>query len=267
MKYLLSFFLAAAAVLCAQDADRVAVPLTDASRPATLRVDLMNGDINVKTHTGKDMVVEMSGGSGSSRRASRRPAEVDGLKRLDVFSSGLDIEEKQNDVRIHTGPRSQNTSVTVLVPANTSLKLKTLTGRVSVEGVKGEVEANSLNGGVSITNVEGSVVAHSLNGKVTVSLARVDPNKAMSFSTMNGDIDVTMPGDTKANIRLKNDHGEVWTDFEMKLQSTPKVESGRASDGRYKVSFERTVTGTINGGGPDMSFTTMNGQIRLRKTK
>jgi len=267
MKYVLTLVLAAAAVLSAQETDRVTVPLSNPSRPATVRVDLMNGNIDVKAHNGKDVVVEMSGGGSNPRRSSRRPAEVDGLKRVDVFSTGLDVEERENVIQIGTGPRSQNTSVTVLVPQSTSLKLKTMTGKVSVDGVKGEVEANSMNGAVSITNVEGSVVAHSLNGKVIVSLAKIDGNKAMSFSTMNGDIDVTMPGDTKANVRLKNDHGEVWTDFEMKLQTTPKVESGRESDGRYRVKFERTVTGTINGGGPDMSFTTMNGQIRLRKAK
>src|SRR5689334_894672 len=134
MRLLCSIALAAAAVLSAQDADRVAVPLTDASRPATVRVDLMNGNVTVRSHTGKDVVVEMSGGA---RRSSRKPAEVDGLKRLDVFSSGLDVEESENTVRINSGPRSANASVTVLVPQNTSLKLKTMTGEVKVEGIKG----------------------------------------------------------------------------------------------------------------------------------
>ncbi len=267
MKYAWALILAAAAVLPAQESDRVTVPLSDPSRPASVRIELMNGNIAVKTHTGKDVVVEMSGGGGAARRNPRRAAETDGLRRIEMVSSGLDIEEDGNNIRIGTGPRSMNASVSLLVPQNTSLKLKTMTGRVDVEGVSGEIEANSMNGGVSITNVQGAVVAHSLNGRVTVSLNRVTGNKAMSFSTMNGDIDVTIPPDTKANLRLKNDHGEVWTDFDMKLESTPKVEQGKSNDGRYRVKFERTVTGTINGGGPDMAFTTMNGQIRIRKAK
>jgi DUF4097 and DUF4098 domain-containing protein YvlB len=258
--------LLAAALLPAQDTDRVTVPLRDASRPATVRVDLMNGNIGVKSHTGKDVIVEMSGQSGA-RRSARKSAELEGLKRIDVISSGLDIEENDNVVRIGSGPRAANANVTIHVPANTTLKLKTMTGKVDVDGVAGEIEANSMNGSVNISNVSGSVVAHSLNGRVNVVLNRVEPNKAMSFSTMNGDIDVSLPADTKARVRLKNDHGEVWTDFDMKLESTPKVEQGKSNDGRYKVRFERTVTGTLNGGGPDISFTTMNGQIRIRKAK
>jgi DUF4097 and DUF4098 domain-containing protein YvlB len=269
MKYAWVIVLSAVGALFAQDAgDKVNVPLSDPSRPGTIRVDLVNGSIEVKTHPGKDIQVEMTGARSNPRRSnSRRAAETEGLKRIDMFSGGLDIEEKDNVVRIGTGLRAINAGVVILVPQNTSLKLKTMTGKVDVEGVNGEIEANSMNGGVTVTNVGGTVVAHSLNGRVTVSLNRVAPDKPMSFSTMNGDIDVTMPASTRANLRLKNDHGEVWTDFDMKLESAPNVEQGRSSDGKYKVKFERTVTGTINGGGPDMSFTTMNGQIRIRKSK
>ena len=256
-------------LLPAQDGDKVSVPFSDPSRPGTVRVELMHGDITVRTHSGKDVLVDMAGARAatSRTRTSRRtPAEVEGLKRIDVSGSRMDVEERENVIRVNSGVSQGN--VTVTVPQNTSLKLKTLTGTVDVEGVRGEVEANSLKGAVRITNTEGSVVAHSLNGKVIVSLNRVTPDKAMAFSTMNGDIDVTMPADTKARLRLKNDHGEVWSDFEMKLESTPKVETtAKAADGKYKVKFERMVTGTINGGGPEMSFTTLNGQIRIRQKK
>jgi len=261
---------AAAVAVVAQDAaDRVSVPLTDPNRPVTVRVDLMHGNITVKPNPGKDVVVERTGGSGTPARRSNRqpPPEVDGLKRIDMGRSGFSVEETDNTVRINSGPMPGG-NVTVLVPQNASLKLKTMTGAVDVEGVNGEVEANSMNGEVHVANVQGAVIAHSLNGKVLVNLSRVDPNKPMAFSTMNGDIDVTLPADTKARVRLKNDHGEVWTDFDLKLEATPRVEQGqRSEDGRYRVRFDRTVTGTINGGGPDLSFTTMNGQIRIRKQK
>jgi len=206
----------------------------------------------------------MKGGDRGSRR-KRNASEVDGLRRIDLGGAGFEVEEHENQVRINSGMRPAG-DISVQVPSSTALKLKTMTGTVTVDGVRGEIEANSLNGQVKVLNCEGSVIAHSLNGSVTVSLNRVDA-KPMAFSTMNGDIDVTMPADTKARLRLKNDHGEVWSDFEMKLEATPKVESGRQDDGKYKLKFEKTVTGTINGGGPEISFTTLNGQIRIRQKK
>ncbi len=43
----------------------------------------------------------------------------------------------------------------------------------------------------------------------------------MSFSTMNGDVDVTMPGDVKARVKLKSDNGEIYSDFEVRPGSQP----------------------------------------------
>ena len=119
-------------------------------------------------------------------------------------------------------------------------------------------------------NVSGSVVAHSLNGAVLVTLDRIDSSKPMSFSTMNGDIDVTLPGSLKANVLMKTDNGEIYSDFEVKLNSTASLkpaESGRQPDGSYHLRFDRALRGSINGGGPEFQFTSFNGQIYIRKNK
>jgi hypothetical protein len=84
---------------------------------------------------------------------------------------------------------------------------------------------------------------------------------------MNGDIDITMPPDTKARLKLRNDRGEVFSDFEMRVQAAPRVEQGTRENGRYRVKFERTVFADINGGGPEMSFVTVNGEIKIRQKK
>ena len=145
--------------------------------------------------------------------------------------------------------------------------LKTMTGEITVDGIRGEIEANSMNGEVTITNAEGSVVAHSLNGAVKVTLTRIDP-KPMSFSTMNGDIDVRLPADTKARFKMKSDHGDVYSDFDLKMEAgTPPTTQENREGGRYRVRFDRTAYATVNGGGPEISFRTVNGQIRIRQNK
>jgi DUF4097 and DUF4098 domain-containing protein YvlB len=140
-----------------------------------------------------------------------------------------------------------------------------MTGEITVDGVRGEIEANSMNGEVTITNVEGAVIAHSLNGDVKVTLTRVEA-KPMSFSTMNGDIDVRLPSDTKARLKMRADHGEVYSDFDLKLEPGTAPQTTREGD-RYKVRFDRTAYATLNGGGPEISFRTVNGQIRIRQNK
>ncbi len=62
------------------------------------------------------------------------------------------------------------------------------------------------------------MVAHSTNGKIVASLSRLAAGKSMSFSTFNGDIDVTLPADSKATLKARADNGDIFTDFDVKLE-------------------------------------------------
>jgi hypothetical protein len=67
---------------------------------------------------------------------------------------------------------------------------------------------------------------------------------------------------------LKSDNGAIYSDFDVRLEpdvSKPVVEDNRGSNGKYKISIDKSVTGTINGGGPEYTFQTMNGNILIHK--
>jgi DUF4097 and DUF4098 domain-containing protein YvlB len=151
----------------------------------------------------------------------------------------------------------------------TSLILRSVNGgAITVENISGSIDANHTNGGISITNVSGSVLANTTNGKVTVSLNKVTGDKAMSFTSFNGTVDVTLPADVKANVMMKTNNGEIWSDFDIKLSASgkpPVVEDSRSKNGKYKVRIDRAMYGAINGGGPEMQFVTYNGNILIHK--
>lgn len=255
---------AAGALAFAQDSpDRVTVPFSNANRPRIVNVEVMNGSITVRAYNGNEAIVEASG-HGIRRRPSSVP---DGMHQIGTGRAGLDITEDNNVVNIRAGIMG-SADLTIQVPTETSLKLRTLNGgKVVVEGVSGEIDAQNMNGSVTITSVSGSVLANSMNGKVTVSLDHVTPNKTMSFSSMNGTIDVTLPADTKANLKMKSDNGDVWSDFDVKLtnSSQAQVDDQRSHGGRYRVRVDKTMYGSINGGGPELSFVTYNGNILIHK--
>jgi hypothetical protein len=258
--------------LPAQDSgEKATVPLSDPSRPARIHAHLMAGGIVVRGANTKDVLVEARprGGGESHESHSARAA---GMKRLELpGNAGLDVVEENNQINIKTASWNRPTDLVITVPRRSSLQLKCLNdGDISVEQVEGEIDADDLNGKITLKNVSGSVIAHSLNGSVLVTLDQIDPSKPMSFSTLNGDIDVTLPENLKANVRMKTDNGEIYSDFEVKLdtgaRATPN-ESGRRQDGTYHLRFDRALHGTINGGGPEFQFTSFNGQIYIRKKK
>ncbi len=243
--------------------DRIPVTLSDPSRPARVKVSLVNGGITVKAYEGKEVVVEARV---RNRENSRNEG---GPKRLSISSTGLSVEEENNEVNINTDSYMHPIDVTVSVPVHTSLKLRAVNdGDIVVAGVDGELDVDDINGAVTLNNVSGSVVAHALNGHVYATLTRVDPQKAMAFSSLNGNIDVTFPADLKANVSIRSDQGEVYSDFDVQLKaasSQPVVEDGRERGGKYRVKIDKTVHGTINGGGPEIQFRNFQGQIYIRK--
>jgi hypothetical protein len=251
-------------------AEHVNVPLTDPSRPAVVHASLMNGGITVTGYSGKDVVVEArprheGGGDAKPDRKAQ------GMHRIESRGSGLSVEEQDNEVHVGIGAMNRTVDLVIQVPYNTSLKLRCLNdGDIKVDHVTGEVDADDLNGSVKLLNISGTVVAHSLNEDVVVTLDKVTPGKSMSFSTMNGDVDVTLPGDTKARVKLKSDNGDIYSDFDVHPEanpSSPKVSETRGKDGKFRLQFDKVTYGSINGGGPEMQFTTFNGKIYLRKKK
>lgn len=258
----------AAAPSCAQaqtpaGSDRVSVNLSDPARPALVKASLLNGGITVKAYDGKEVVVEAHARNNESSRSDS------GMKRILIASTGLSVEEENNEVNINADSVGHAIDLSISVPLHTSLYLRTVnSGDIVVTGVEGELDVNDVNGAVTLNNVSGSAIAHALNGRVLVTFTRIN-QKPMAFSSLNGDIDVTFPADLKANVSLKSDRGEVFSDFDVQVEaSAPKqtVEDGRKNGGKYRVQIDKAVHGKINGGGPELQFTNFNGSIYIRKT-
>ncbi len=253
---------------------QITMPFRDPSMPRKLVVEGGTGSVTVRGYDGQDAIIEYTGrevpGANVRSRGGRNDPP-DGMHRIGG-SRGLDITEDNNTVRVDSQGIFGGTArdMVIQVPAQTSVNVKTMFGgKMTIENIAGDIEAENFNGQVIINNASGSVVAHSMNGKITVSLSRVPPDKSMSFSTFNGDVDVTLPADTKARFKMRTDFGDIFTDFDVKMEANapPVVEEQKDKNGksRRRVRVDGTQTGTINGGGPEMQFTTFNGRILIHK--
>ena len=251
--------------------DKVTVPLTDPSRPVFLKIGLLSGGITVKGTTGKEVIVEAHSEADDDSEDDNAEKRK-GLKRIPNTSTGLTIEEDDNTVFVSNSGRwgSRKVDLDIQVPVNCSMKLSTVNeGDIDVSNVRGELDINNTNGSVTLKDIAGSVVAHALNGNILVTMNSVNADKPMSFSSLNGEIDVTFPSTIKASLQIDDEQGEVYSDFDMQLdKSKPVVEesSGRKG-GKFKVTIGKGMKGTINGGGQEIQFKNFNGSIYIRKGK
>ena len=247
-------------------ADQVAVPLSDPSRPALIDVGLVQGSITVRGTNRKD--VQVIAHPESDRPNRRADPDAMGLHRIPQ-ATGFRITEESNHVKIASDSPNRAISFDIEAPAHANLKLHSVNGgEILVENVEGDLDISNVNGGITLRDVGGTVNAGTTNGNVRATMTRVTAQKEMAFTSLNGTVDVTLPPSTRANLRLRSDHGDVYSDFDVQLsQSAPVIEENRGSNGRYRISRSRSIVGAINGGGPEFELRTFNSNVYVRKGK
>ena len=246
--------------------EQLVVPLSDPGKPYKLNAHLLNGSITLVSYEGKDIIVDAQSGEEKSGRLK----ETNGMRRL-APANNLDItaEENNNQVNIHSSAGNKNINLTIKVPqSEVTLKLSTVNnGNINASNVNGVLEITNVNGPIKLTNVSGSVVANTVNGEVKVSFKTIDIKAAMAFSTLNGNVDVTFPATLKANVKLKSDRGDIYTDFDVVTTQQKPAVSRSNKAGMYSLKIDDWVYGKIDGGGPEILMKNMNGNIYIRKAK
>jgi DUF4097 and DUF4098 domain-containing protein YvlB len=266
---ILSVFAAAmllTARLSAQE--QLVVPLSDPAKPYKLNVGLIDGSITITGYDGKTIVVE--GQIDEKRKEREKEKEkVNGMRRLN--SNGMDIsaQEKDNQVNVHSS-MGKPVNLTIKVPkgGSNTFKISTVNGGDIIgSNLDGELEVSNVNGSIKLTDITGSVVATTVNGPVVVSFRSIDSKAAMAFSTLNGKIDVTFPAGLKANVKLKSDRGDVFTDFDVATEQHKPNVTRSNKGGMYGLKIDDWVYGKIAGGGPEILMKTTYGSIYIRKAK
>jgi hypothetical protein len=149
----------------------------------------------------------------------------------------------------------------VQVPFDTELVLKTVNqGDIQVKKTTGDYDIHGLNGGIEMEDVAGSGMVNTLNGTVKVTYSK-NPAKATQFKTLNGTVDVFFRDGLNADLKFKKLNGGIYTDFDV--TAMPMTEGGDSRAGKFVYRSSGRIAGRAGKGGPELSFETLNGSIRL----
>ena len=243
-----------------EQGESITIPLSRPGEDGKLKLGLLNGSISVEAHNGQDVLIETR-----SKEAKKPQKMRDGLRKIGDTSMEFSVEEYDNKVTIRSKKQNKKVDFLIKVPENFSLDLRaTNSGNITVEGVMGEMEISNLNGAITLTNIGGSVMADALNKDIVVTFTKGCEKTPMAFTSLNGNLDVTFPNNLAANIKARTENGEIFTDFEMEMNRDVGKEGKKSSSGVYKVNVDKWVSGSINGGGDELLFKTMNGDIMIR---
>ena len=253
-------------IAAAQNDQRLVVPLSDPSRPARLEINLFSGDISVEGYDGKEVVIVADAPIHDADRPS--PPRADGLRQIQSSSVGLTVEENDNVVTVRMDFSPRNADLQIRVPRRTSVKAGLVNGGdVEIDSVTGEHELSNVNGDVIATDIAGSAVINATNGDVRATFTTVEAMKPMSFTSFNGDVDVTLPANIAADLIVGSQQGDVFTDFDVVAKTDPPnvQQRGTGPRGGREVRMSHQTRYSVGGGGSEIRLTTFNGDVMIRK--
>jgi hypothetical protein len=279
MKYAAILLLAAMpAALCARDYDKhwnmdekesIRKSFDVPAGGRKLLVDNVHGFVHVTGYSGSQVQVSVEKHIYADRSEAMAEAKRD-VK--------LDMSQQGSFVRLYVdGPfRTSNGmnyrgddyygyrvdfDIDVQVPFDSELVVKTMNhGDIQVKKTTGDYDIHGLNGGIDMEEVSGSGTVSTLNGKVKVQYTK-NPTKATDFKTLNGEVDVYFRDGLNADLRFKKLNGGIYTDFDV--TAGPSTESAENRNGKFVFRSNGRMNGRAGKGGPELSFETLNGSIRL----
>lgn len=211
-----------------------------------LSLENVNGDVTIEAwDRGEVMIATVIE---AKTEASLEDVEI----RIDAGENRIHVEtvysEKRRkrydaaevDYTIHM-PRTAHVRELDLV--NGSVTLSGLAGNVSAEIVNGRAEARELAGDIEMTTV---------NGSLKVSLSRLAAGQSIELESVNGSLDLLIPGDADADVEAETVHGHIRNDFGL-------------HEKRDESAGSAAVQGTLGRGGASVQLETVNGSIDIRQ--
>jgi DUF4097 and DUF4098 domain-containing protein YvlB len=223
-----------------------------------LELQNINGAIDVTQGSGRTMTVEVTKtvkrGNGDLVKAIME--EGSGYVRVCTIYLNRNPNRStcsgDNSNSTRRGDRLEvNMHYTVRAPAGVTVDVETVNGAVMLRGIDTPASVETVNGTIDFDGV-GAHHLETVNGKIRAAFSQANWNGTLDVSTVNGSVDLSLPGSLAAEIRGETVNGRIDVgDFEVTI-------SGRWGP----KSFHGTIGG---GGGRVINIETVNGAITLRK--
>jgi len=124
-------------------------------------------------------------------------------------------------------------------------------GSIKADDLGGRTEAHTVNGSVRLRG-RGSVSADTVNGSIVAAMGRADWDGEASLETVNGSITLELPDDANVEVRGSTVNGGITTELPLQV---------------HRKYGPKRLEGTLGSGGRELSLTTLNGSIKIRRAR
>ena len=253
-----------------------------------------NGDLNITGYEGKKILI--SANENIFEEDNEVTEKTKGLKKIggsgfqinnkknencivisrSIFGKKIDLDIKvPNNITLRIGggsifkPQNFNSQANIPPVATPPVENGVIAGNIYIKDLTGTIEVSTVVGNIDMENIEGEVTASSVQGNLKIVFNKIRKENALYFSTVNGEIDITLPKKTAADIIAKTLNGNVYSGFDAEI-TTKNVAGDQTEEPglpNFVTAFlnPNNITLRINGGGQEIYLRTINGNIYIRK--
>ena len=211
-----------------------------------LRLEAINGNVVINGQAGIQSVIV----SGERRVESTSQRDAD--NHLDALY--VQVRDRSDEVFVRTvQPRNamhRNYVVhyTITVPQDLAVDVTHVNGNLAIDAIANDVAVEHVNGNIQLGAIVGNVYARVVNGLIDSDVT-MPRDGAITLTTTNGAIDLTIPASTSATLSASVNNG---------LIQTTNLALKNPSDS------PRSLDATLGDGEGTIDLTTLNGNINVR---
>ena len=228
-------------------------------------MSLVQGSITVRGTNRKDVLVIAR--PEADRPSRRFDPDATGLRRIPQ-TAGYRITEEANRVQaVVRQPEPIRQLRDRGAGAHEPEAVDRQRRRDPLENIDGDIDVSNTNGGITLNNVAGSVNAGTTNGSVRATLTRVTAQRGdgVHVAERHGRRDAAAVDEGQPAAAQRQRRCLLGLRHAAGAVAAPAVQDSRSSNGRYRISRNRSIVGAINGGGPEFELRTFNSNVYVRK--
>jgi len=219
--------------------------------PTLLRDDSFNVDpspvLKVNNENGRIIVNAGSDGTIRVQATVKRAPRVE----YNVSQTGNTVIVEAYTKAVITGPEGSS-DITVTVPGDTSVELKTENGNVELWRTTGSSALETTNGNVVMVEVVGEFDASTVNGDITFDGVFL-PGGDNTMTIVNGNASLSLRQGLQREPNLNIDASTQQGRVDVRLQTLEAT-----------IDKDDHVVGTVGDGEADLKISTVNGSITVR---
>jgi DUF4097 and DUF4098 domain-containing protein YvlB len=229
----------------------------------SIQLKNINGWVKISSWDRNEVKVDALKYAGTRERFDQAKIEVDASPSSIYIRTHYDDGHELNyssDDPIHN---PATVDYTLTVPASARLDgIKLINGNLDIQNVTGDVDAHCINGNLRASGLRGRTDLSTINGALEVTLDTVsgpvissnrqsDNARDVALKSVNGEVAVTLPSDTDAEVHVRTVHGSISNDFGLPVD-----------DGRY---VGHSLAGRLGSGAVRIQLKNVNGPVSIHR--